>query len=209
MKKILLVFSMFLIFGLAGCTMEGGEASSIQGIEIINELDTRVVYLGEKLQLSAKIYPEHFDQNVKWSSSDEKIATVTRGVVKGIKEGKVTITAAAKNADTVKATLELTIEKNDNPGTTQDWASTSYANHQQYVDVDDTTPLKVKGVVTQLIDNGETINYFLQDGTSGYYIYGQSASLGTIEEGKTYEVGGYKKNKPTKHQKVPQGYAKR
>ena len=52
MKKILLIFSMFLILGLVGCTTpEGGETNSIQGIEIINESNTRVVYVEETLQL--------------------------------------------------------------------------------------------------------------------------------------------------------------
>lgn len=116
MKKILLVFSMFLIFGLAGCTMEGGEASSIQGIEIINELDTRVVYLGEKLQLSAKIYPEHFDQNVKWSSSDEKVAVVDEnGLVTTKSLGKVEIIATSVNHKKVSQKYALIVENKPAP----------------------------------------------------------------------------------------------
>lgn len=116
MKKILLVFSMFLIFGLAGCTMEGGEASSIQGIEIINELDTRVVYLGEKLQLSAKIYPEHFDQDVKWSSSDEKVAVVDEnGLVTTKSLGKVEIIATSVNHKKVSQKYALIVENKPAP----------------------------------------------------------------------------------------------
>ena len=153
---------------------------------------------GTSLELSASVLPKEASQSVIWSSSDESIAKVTRGVVKGIKEGKVTITASPRNFDSIKDSIELTIEKNDNPELTKDWATMNYSNHDEYVELEDEASIKVKGVATQVIDNGETIDYFLQDGLSGYYIYKQDATLGTIIKGKSYEVGGYKNNKPTK-----------
>lgn len=153
---------------------------------------------GTTLELSATVLPKEASQLVMWTSSDETIAKVTRGVVKGIKEGKVTITASARNFDTIKDSIELTIEKNDDPTVSKDWPNMTYANHKEYIDSIDNEPLKVKGVVTQVINNGEIMNYFLQDGFSGYYIYEQSVSVASVELGKSYEVGGFKKNKPTK-----------
>lgn len=153
---------------------------------------------GETLELSASVLPKEASQSVVWTSSDEKIAKVTRGVVRGIKEGTVTITVSPRNYPDIKDTIELTIEKNDNPIATKDWANINYATHEEYLEVADETPLKVKGVVTQLIDNGETVDYFIQDGFNGYYIYKQDASLFTVELGKSYEIGGFKKNKPSK-----------
>lgn len=153
---------------------------------------------GTTLDLTASVLPKEASQLVKWTSSDESVAKVTRGVVKGIKEGKVTITASARNFDTIKDSIELTIEKNDDPTVSKDWPNMSYATHDEYVDSLDNEPLKVKGVVTQVIDNGETMDYFLQDGLSGYYICKQNVSLFSVELGKSYEVGGFKKNKNTK-----------
>lgn len=153
---------------------------------------------GETLELTAVVSPKEASQSVVWSSSDESIAKVTRGVVKGLKEGTVTITVSPRGFDDIKDTIELTIEKNDNPTVTRDWTQIDYATHDEYIDVQDGEPLKVKGVVTQLIDNGDTVDYFIQNGLSGYYVYHQDATLFTVELGKSYEIGGYKKNKPSK-----------
>lgn len=56
--------------------------------------DTEVA-LGREVQVNATIDPENFNASaIIWRSSDVKIATVdNKGVVKGIKEGTVTITA--------------------------------------------------------------------------------------------------------------------
>ena len=74
----------------------------------------------------------------------------------------------------------------------------TFATHAEYIDSEDNTPLKVKGVVTNLIENEDTIDYFLQDGVNGYYIKDQNAYLADIIVGKSYVVGGFKKNKSSK-----------
>lgn len=54
--------------------------------------------------LTATTYP--VSANVEWSSSDETIATVSAGVVSGVKAGKCTITAVNGNAS---ASVEFTV----------------------------------------------------------------------------------------------------
>ena len=286
MKKILLIFSMFLIFGIAGCTTPEGQPSSIQGIEIINESNTRVVYVGETVQLEAKIYPDHFDQDVRWSSNDETVAvvdeeglvtliapgkveiiatsvnhqkvsqkyalivqnkpeevivpesveikaldgittckvgekitltasvfptnapqkiewsssdpttaTVVRGIVTPHKEGTAVITASVKGYSEVYATIELTFEKPDDPILTKDWPNMPYTDHADYVSMEDETPLKIKGIVVHVspVDDN-TVNYVIHNGNRGYYIYAQNSLVFPVEVGKVYEVGGFKKN---------------
>lgn len=286
MKKILLIFSMFLIFGIAGCTTQEGQPSSIQGIEIINESNTRVVYVGETVQLEAKIYPDHFDQDVRWSSNDETVAvvdeeglvtliapgkveiiatsvnhqkvsqkyalivenkpeevivpksveitaldgittckvgekitltacvfptnapqkiewsssdpttaTVVRGIVTPHKEGTTVITASVKGYSEVYATIELTFEKPDDPVLTKDWPNMPYTEHADYVSMEDETPLKIKGIVVHVspVDDN-TVNYVIHNGNRGYYIYAQNSLVFPVEVGKVYEVGGFKKN---------------
>ena len=169
-----------------------------ESISISSPNNVTSLKAGTTLQLSATVLPSEASQSVVWTSSDESVAKVTRGVVKGIKEGSVTITASPRNFTNITDSINLTIEKNDNPEYTKDWANMSYSNHNQYLDMEDDSPIKVKGIVTHVVNNGETVDYFLQDGVSGYYVYGQSISLYEVEEGKVYEVGGLKNNKPTK-----------
>lgn len=51
------------------------------------------------------------DAKIKWTSSDTTVATVTNGVVKGIKVGKVTITASLEKNSDIKATCTVTVEE--------------------------------------------------------------------------------------------------
>lgn len=63
-----------------------------------------------KLQLSAVCTPDDAMQQVKWSSSNEKVATVDEnGVVTGKKVGKVTITATAADGSGVKNKITLQV----------------------------------------------------------------------------------------------------
>lgn len=75
------------------------------------------VYAGETLQLTASILPETSTyKTVKWTSSDESIATVdANGLVTGIVNDKVnadvTITATTLDGSNVTGSIELTVKQ--------------------------------------------------------------------------------------------------
>lgn len=67
-------------------------AIPLEKIELSVEED--VFYVGEKIEVSASLYPEGATGSILWYSSDEAVATVSQsGIVKLHKAGKVTITA--------------------------------------------------------------------------------------------------------------------
>ena len=152
--------------------------------------------VGEKINLTAVVNPFNASQKVEWSCSDPTIASVVRGIVTPVKEGTVTITANAKGYSDVYATIELTFEKSDNPVLTKDWPNMPFASHTEYFNADDEDPLKVKGVVVHVspVDDAGNVNYIIQNGNRGYYVYKQSTYSFPVEVGKVYEVGGFKKN---------------
>ena len=76
---------------------------------------TKTVKAGSKLTLKAKVTPsKKINKKVKWTSSNEKYATVSKkGVVKTKKAGKgkkVKITAAATDGSNKKATIKISIK---------------------------------------------------------------------------------------------------
>lgn len=71
---------------------------------------TATLTVGATETLSATVSPETAtDKSVKFTSSDETIATVTpiQGKVTGVKAGTATITATTMNSET--ATCEITV----------------------------------------------------------------------------------------------------
>lgn len=67
-------------------------AIPLEKIELSVEED--VCYVGEKIKVSARLYPEGATGNILWYSSNEEVATVSQsGIVELHKAGKVTITA--------------------------------------------------------------------------------------------------------------------
>ena len=165
-----------------------------QVITIVNESGVTTFKVGETLKLSATISPKEASQSVEWSSNNTEIATVSRGEVTALKEGEVVITAMAKGFYEIQATIVLTIEASEGPAQTKDWANMAYSTHEEFLTSEADAPLKVKGVVTHVtpVSNG-VVNYFIQNGTEGYYVYNQNANAFPVELGKTYEVGGFKK----------------
>lgn len=150
--------------------------------------------VGETLSLAAIVLPRDASQSVKWVSSDVNIATVSRGDVRAIKAGKVTITAFARGNDEVYGSIDLTIEAQDKPVVSPEWTNMAFSTHNDYVNNEDDSKLKIKGVVTHVCPVDEdTVSYFIQSGRDGYYVYAQNALLYPVEIGKVYEVGGYKK----------------
>ena len=75
---------------------------------------TATLTVGATETLSAAVSPETAtDKSVKFTSSDETIATVTpvQGKVTGVKAGTATITATTMNGET--ATCEITVTTPD------------------------------------------------------------------------------------------------
>ena len=89
----------------------------VQAESINVSSESQEVYAGETLQLTASILPETSTyKTVKWTSSDESIATVdANGLVTGIVNDKVnanvTITATTLDGSNVTGSIELTVKQ--------------------------------------------------------------------------------------------------
>ena len=76
----------------------------------IDEPTSTQVYVGGTLQLNATVLPATADPAITWETSDDTIATVsTTGLVTGVKEGNVTITAKSTADATKLDTIELSV----------------------------------------------------------------------------------------------------
>ncbi len=76
----------------------------------LNKSELKVYVGGEEKTLKATVNPSNAaNKKVIWSSSNEKIAKVTDGKVKGIKEGIATITVKTEDGSK-KATCKVTVE---------------------------------------------------------------------------------------------------
>lgn len=94
-KIILFILSVFFIFLIIKSNKEYSSMKTLLN-------DNKLIYLA--LNDTYKI--NHNYENIKWNSSDETIAIVSNGVVKPLKNGKVTINAELKNK---KESIEFNI----------------------------------------------------------------------------------------------------
>ena len=70
------------------------------------------VYIGVKKTLKVTKAPKAASAKITWKSSDKKIASVNgKGVVKGVKAGKVTITASVKGQSSISSSCKVTVKK--------------------------------------------------------------------------------------------------
>lgn len=160
----------------------------------IDAIENPTCKVGTKLKLTAKVLPADAKQSLIWTTSNPKVATVSGGNVLGTGEGEVAITAKSRINETLVDQITVTVEKNDDPIYNGDFANMPYNTHDEVMSCEKDTRVKVKGVCVHadpINDKGQ-INYYIQNGTEGFYIYGQDASLSSVVVGDTYEVGGYK-----------------
>lgn len=68
---------------------------------------------GKTKTLSAKVNPSDASQNVSWSSSDTKVATVSNGTIKGKSTGTATITVKTENGKTATCKVTVTNASSD------------------------------------------------------------------------------------------------
>ncbi len=95
-----------------GCTAECIFTVKQLAEEIVFAESEYVVGAGKNINVEAAVLPENTnDKNLDWESSDSSVATVTDGVVTGIRAGEAMITVTATDTGTVKATVKVTVVK--------------------------------------------------------------------------------------------------
>lgn len=68
------------------------------------------IFVGGKTTLTAQVSPGGADQSVTWTTSDDKVATVSAGVVTGVGVGPVTITATSTKDDSKSDTYTIEVK---------------------------------------------------------------------------------------------------
>src|SRR5690554_6258181 len=121
MKKILQLLTLVMIVIVA---VACGKKDDVTSIKISGETKVEV---GSEITLTVEVKPT--DAKVKWSSSDNKIATVNNGVVTGVSEGTVKITAEAgnmKDEHEITVVEKLGVDPNETVRTQEDTRKEAY-----------------------------------------------------------------------------------
>lgn len=108
MKKACTIV-LLLLFAL--CLVLPAAAADPVPVESITlEPNSAVLSVGKTLSIKAIVAPKNATaKKPEWSSSDEAIATVQNGKVKGIAPGTATITAKATDDSGISASVEITV----------------------------------------------------------------------------------------------------
>ena len=113
---LLITFAFFSISGCDGSKLPiGGNPIGVDdrptGVIINNPNQQYKIFVGDTLQLTARVIPETVEQTVNWTSNYPNIATIDEtGLVTGVGSGRVKITATSTKLSTVLAYLYLTVE---------------------------------------------------------------------------------------------------
>ncbi len=70
---------------------------------------TQTIYVGGTTQLTPTVEPSNMNQAITWSSSNTAVATVSNGIVTGLKAGTATITASTVNEAGTTLTAQCSI----------------------------------------------------------------------------------------------------
>lgn len=83
---------------------------AVSGVALDKKVAT--VNVGKKVTVKATVTPANADnKTLAWTSSNTKIATVSNGVVKGVKAGRVIITAKTTDGSNISATCTVTVKQ--------------------------------------------------------------------------------------------------
>lgn len=83
---------------------------AVSGVALNKKVAT--INVGKKVTVKATVTPANADnKTLAWTSSNTKIATVSNGVVKGVKAGRVIITAKTTDGSNISATCTVTVKQ--------------------------------------------------------------------------------------------------
>ena len=103
---------------MASCRVNVTKRSStyvpVEGISL--SYPALTVFEGQSITLQADILPVNAtNRELIWFSSDTGVATVNKGIVQGIREGEMTITAYAADNTQIHAQLDMNVKPENNP----------------------------------------------------------------------------------------------
>lgn len=112
MKKMLRIAAalaaLLAMTNFIGCKNDDDDDGDVAVTEVKITSTVTEVTVGKTITLTAEVLPaDATNKTVTWTSSDTTVATVKDGVVTGVKEGKVKITATAGEKT---ATVEVTVK---------------------------------------------------------------------------------------------------
>lgn len=83
---------------------------AVSGVALDKKVAT--INVGKTVTVKATVTPANADnKTLAWTSSNTKIATVSNGVVKGVKAGRVIITAKTTDGSNISATCTVTVKQ--------------------------------------------------------------------------------------------------
>ena len=89
----------------------GGEKAAPESVTM--SLEKTTIYINEQVEAKLTFAPEGCDESMEWTSSDEKVATVSSGKITGVAEGTAVITGKAKKDASKVVTATITVIKED------------------------------------------------------------------------------------------------
>lgn len=128
---------------ITAVTQDGGKTATCKVNVESNEVRVEGITLsdyslslavGEEYQITVSFSPSNAtNKNIEWSSSNDNVATVTNGKIRGIREGNATITATAQDGGKY-ARCSVEIYQNESPEQF-DFTPSGSKNGYSYVDL--------------------------------------------------------------------------
>ena len=149
---------------------QGGEQQQTVAPESLNlSLSLSEAFINQSVTATVTAAPENASTSVKWSSSDEKVATVNNGTISPLAEGTVTITATSTVDETKSASATLKVVKEDLEK--YNWAvSGTYVYEKGY------------GYKITFNDEGNTVVHTDFDKTEGRHSFYYNVKIGDESE---------------------------
>lgn len=105
-----LMCSLLLLIFLVTIATVASSADPVLVEKINVDPSTICIFVGKTTRIKTNIEPRNAtSKKLEWSSSDDSIATVNNGTIRGISCGSALITVASSDASTIHTTIEVTV----------------------------------------------------------------------------------------------------
>lgn len=171
-KIVLFPLAAMTVLGLISCGGNTNNSSTVGDSSSPSESQTQKKISVDKKEVTVEVGGNTLvvatvegteNTNKTWTSSDTTVATVDRGTITGVKEGKATITVSLDEDPTIKAEIAVTVvapEIKVTPATVEQASSTSGGLAPK-------TLYRISGIIEGLSSGDQFGNSYLSDPATG------------------------------------------